>query len=299
MSVHQKFREVFNFSQLPKDWQIVSTATDWLGNPLLMVAEGKPPFPKDNPSAQRDWYSIPPKAHHLIHLVGSSQRTVTFEKSSGLVPFGIQPLGDGWLFYDARADLAHFYDSTGQPQKTLHLGGGISDFQTTPNGHIWVSYIDEGVFGDGIGSNGVVAFDAAGEPIFKYHELAEQHDLPHVDDCYAMNVSGEDEVWLCYYSDFPLVSLKGFQLDRAWKDFGCMDRAFAVLRDTVIFPKCYTRREGKSQLLRRTLSDPPQTEHVEATDESGASIGGVFGAAARGAHFYLFTDTALFKLAAL
>jgi len=77
----------------------------------------------------------------------------------------------------------------------------------------------------------------------------------------AMNVVSEDEVWLCYYSAFLLVSIRGFRLLRVWKEFGCMDKAFSLLEGAVIFPKCYTRiHEGHSQLLRRTLAESPQTE---------------------------------------
>jgi hypothetical protein len=296
MPTRQEFRQVFHYSQLPNDWQVLCVGTDWHGSPLIAAGEGIPPYPKGNPSAERDWFGIPAKVLHLIHWDNSSQRAVKLEKSRGLFPSAVQPVGDGWLIYDGRGGLGHVYDKSGQHQRTLDLGGGISDVQTSANGHIWVSYIDEGVFGDGIGSYGVVAFDISGQPIFKYHEFAEPHDLPSIADCYAMNVSGEDEAWLCYYTDFPLVSLKGFQLQHCWKEFGCMDKAFALVEGAVIFPKCYTRREGKSQLLRRTLSESPQTEELEPRNESGGLINGTFGAAARGKHLYLFTEAALFKM---
>jgi hypothetical protein len=72
--------------------------------------------------------------------------------------------------------------------------------------------------------------------------------------------------------------------------------AFALLNDSVVFPKCYTRMEGKSRLLRRTLSDSAQTEQLDAVDEAGVAISGIFTAAARGPHFYLVTETALYQL---
>jgi len=111
-----------------------------------------------------------------------------------------------------------------------------------------------------------------------------------------MNIVSEDEVWLSYYSDFPLVSIRNFRLHRVWKDFGCIDRAFSLSQDAVVFPQCYTRHKGNSQLLRRTLSDSPQTEPLEATDDDGRTIGGQFKAAARGSMLYLWTETALYEL---
>ena len=133
----------------------------------------------------------------------------------------------------------------------------------------------------------------AGEIPFRYSEI---NQLPRIVDCYAMNVVNAEEVWLSYYSDFPLVSIKNFQLNRAWKDFGCMNPAFAIAGETVIFQKCYTRREGKSQLLRCSISASAQTEPVYAVDEEGAVVDGLFTAVARGPNFYLLTESALYEL---
>jgi hypothetical protein len=178
------------------------------------------------------------------------------------------------------------------------LGDASKDVQTTPKGKIWVSYFDEGVYGGGVGSQqGIVCFDSLGHPIFKYFDFAEANELPFIDDCYAMNVVSEDEVWLSYYAAFPLVSIRSFQLHRAWTDFGPMDRAFGLFEGAVLFPKCYTRiNDAGSQLLRRTLSESPQTESIEATDDKGKAIGGHFKAAARGSQSYLWTQTALYEL---
>jgi hypothetical protein len=92
--------------------------------------------------------------------------------------------------------------------------------------------------------------------------------------------------------------MRGFKLHRVWKDFGCIDGAFGLHSDSVIFPKCYTRNKGaKQQLLRRTLADSPETEPIEPIDESGATIDGHFRVSARGSHLYLSTDLALYEMA--
>ena len=120
-------------------------------------------------------------------------------------PTHIQRFQDGWLVGESRGGQTKLYDPQGRVRAELDLGDASEDLQTTPEGHIWVSYFDEGVFGNGIGAQGVVCFDGAGVPLFRYAEFAEQHGLPMISDCYAMNVGPGGEVWLNYYTDFPLV----------------------------------------------------------------------------------------------
>ena len=298
MAAHLIFSKHLDFAQLPRDWRVSRASVDWQGSPLLLVDEGKPPYPSGDASTEERirWFNTPPRARHLVYWDGVSQRTLTFEKSTGIFSFHVQRFGEGWLLGEGRGGRADICDREGRLQRTLDLGDASNDVQTTSNGHIWVSYFDEGVFGGGIGRHGVVCFDSAGQPIFKYSDFAEQNQLPFIDDCYAMNVVNEEEVWLSYYMDFPLVSIKNFQLARAWKDFGCMKPAFAIAGETVIFQKCYTRREGKSQLLRRCISASAQTEPVYAVDEEGAVVDGLFTAVARGPNFYLLTESALYEL---
>jgi hypothetical protein len=299
VSPHLKFRKRLDFSQLPRDWAVSRVAVDWNGGPLVLVEEGKPSYASTRTStdARIAWLNTPPKGHHLIYWEGLSQRTVRFEESTGILTSHVQPFGGGWLLGEARGGRAGVYDGKGRLQRTLDLGDASKDIQTTPNGKIWVSYFDEGVYGRGPGSQqGIVCFHSLGQQMFTYSDFAKENNLPFIDDCYALNVVSEDEVWLSYYSDFPLVSNRSFRLHRAWKDFGCMDGAFCLFEGAVLFPKCYTSNEGASQLLRRTLSESPQTEPLEATDDDGRTIGGKFKAAARGSKFYLWTETALYEL---
>jgi hypothetical protein len=153
---------------------------DWKGSPLLLVEEGKPPYPKNDTStdARIAWLNTPPKGHHLIHWDGLSQRTLKFEKSTGLFTFHVQPFGEGWLLCEARGGRADVYDGAGQPRRTFDLGDASNDVQTTPDGHIWVSYFDEGVFGHGLGSHGVVCFDS------------KEFTLVHSLGCYSCDRTG-------------------------------------------------------------------------------------------------------------
>lgn len=90
------------------------------------------------------------------------------------------------------------------------LGDGIEHVQIASDGTIWVGYFDEGVFGnfgwgrpgpEPLGSSGLVAWSSDFEKVW---ELDANEGL--VADCYALNVD-EDAVWICPYTDFPVVSV--------------------------------------------------------------------------------------------
>src|SRR3569832_2073348 len=94
---------------------------------------------------------------------------------------------------------------TGAVSRIL-LGDGIENMSIDTRGRIWVGYFDEGVFGNfgwsdpgppPIGAAGRVCFDAAGTKLWEY----DQHRRP-IDDCYALNVQG-DNASVFTYADFP------------------------------------------------------------------------------------------------
>jgi len=115
------------------------------------------------------------------------------------------------------------------------LGDGINDLQTTPTGRIWVSYNDEGVFGnygwgdsDGtppLGRSGLVRWFNEGDREFEFTPPA---GLPSIADCYALNVVGE-EAWACYYTDFPVVHVGSDGSATGWAGEVAGAHALAVL----------------------------------------------------------------------
>lgn len=87
------------------------------------------------------------------------------------------------------------------------LGDGIQDVQVTAGGTIWTSYFDEGVYGnygwdEPIGASGLIAWDEQGNKKF-------ENKVAVIDDCYALNVVSEHEVWFYYYTDFKLGYIQG------------------------------------------------------------------------------------------
>ena len=91
------------------------------------------------------------------------------------------------------------------------LGDGLQHVQVARDGTIWTGYFDEGIFGnygwggvDGptpLGAAGIAAWSPA---LTKTWELDPTQGL--VSDCYALNVTS-DFVWICPYTDFPVVRI--------------------------------------------------------------------------------------------
>lgn len=291
-----EFRKVIDFADLPASWSILKLAADWNGSPVLLFAEGELPQPDAaaiaaDPWVYTRWYRTSVKALHGVYLRGSEVGAICFERPLEIRPFHIQPYKDGWLLAEGRGGRGNIYDQSGRLLRSLDLGDAIEDIQTTPDGQIWVSYFDEGVFGDGIGKFGVVCFDSQGNPRFKFGELAEQEGLPCISDCYAMNVNGAGDVWLNYYTDFPLVHLHKFVLEHLWGNFGTIGKGFAVRDGQIVYLH-------KSQLFSKCLQSPKEPDIIQAQDESGANLmpqpKWYLGCACRGSNLVLNTDSAVY-----
>ncbi|TSC33858.1 hypothetical protein [Corallococcus sp. Z5C101001] len=148
----------------------------------------------------------------------------------------IQPLpGDDVLLVNARCRYrsdkqhernAHVYSRDGTWLRELTLGDGIADVQTTADGQVWVSYFDEGVFGNRgwggdasrvpIGADGLVRFDAMGQRQESGVSMALGLE-ERIVDCYALNVASEQETWFYSYTDFPLVRMRPGRPSTVWR----------------------------------------------------------------------------------
>jgi hypothetical protein len=110
----------------------------------------------------------------------------------------VQPLRDGHvLLVDARSrrggsrggETAEVWDGEGTWIRSGHLGDAVEHVLTTSGGDIWVGYFDEAAaLGRGLGGHGLVRFGADLQPRWLYPFGA---GLPRIDDCQALNVSGE------------------------------------------------------------------------------------------------------------
>lgn len=83
--------------------------------------------------------------------------------------------------------------------------------------------------------------------LFRYWEnVAEANALPPIDDCYAINLTGRNEIWLSYYSAFPVVKLRHYALERAWADFPQKPtHSFSVSGERLLLVPAYSRDSPK------------------------------------------------------
>jgi hypothetical protein len=130
------FKKHLHFSQFPRDWRVCRAAVDWQGSPLLLVDEGKPPYPSGEASteARIRWFNTLPRARHLVYWDGASQATLTLDKSAGIGSFQVQRFGGGWLLGAGRGGRTDICDNKGRLQRTLDLGDAGNDVQTTSDG---------------------------------------------------------------------------------------------------------------------------------------------------------------------
>lgn len=188
-----------------------------------------------------------PTDYLVVRWQDGQLRTLVVPGESMVVSY-VQPFPGGVLLAGARCfwraegaeKNAFAVDWSGRELARFTLGDGIQDLRTTRDGTIWTSYFDEGVFGNygwgspgpaPIGETGLMAFSSTGDARFAYDHAAARTDS--VVDAYAMNVVGEAEVWLYFYTEFPIVRI----LDGAyhvWNPDVAGARALAVREDRVL-----------------------------------------------------------------
>lgn len=217
-------------------------------------------------------------AYTVIHYKGGLQWRVRVEAEPVIASF-VQPTPRGFLLVGARASLlpegpennAVEYDLSGRVLRRFCLGDGIEDVRTSASGAIWVSYFDEGIYSDlSIGHSGCVCFHPDGRPRAGYD--CDKAKTEPIDDAYAMNLVGEEDTWLYFYSQFPIVRIHGGRY-HVYRCGAPGARALAVDGDRALLLGDYQRPD-----LVRIFRLGEKRARLEATlgglvDEAGAPIG--------------------------
>lgn len=182
----------------------------------------------------------------------------------------VQPLQNGLLLGNRRCKYAGeateangcLFDSRGQLVRRLLLGDGIADLQTTTSDEIWVSYFDEGVFGNfgwrkPIGKAGLVRFNLDGNICYRFKTVA---GLGPIDDCYCLNVVSEREAWCYYYSQFSIVQIRDDHIAHYWDSPVKGSSGFAVCGNSLAMQDGYESDDWR--LLEVTGADVAVAEEA-------------------------------------
>ncbi|NNU83779.1 TetR family transcriptional regulator [Geobacillus sp. BMUD] len=210
------------------------------------------------------------------------------------------------LLADARSDGSghnvFLIDLHGTVRHSFCGGDGIEDIAVGREG-IWISYFDEGVFGKGISTEGLVLFRFDGSPIWKYH--SHLTDCPMIVDCYAINKGKASTLWLFPYSDFSLIQVDPFT--KTWKRYEVPtvlhgSTALCVRGNYAYFGNSYDAKEelyswnigngepekiGRIQGTVRGLG-PKETSHFISVNGDSASVHTIVNPSEYGARHFTF-----------
>lgn len=212
----------------------------------------------------------------------SDGSTVDLGELTVAFPF-VQPLPHGELLVvggrcRSGHENAEVFTAAGRRRRSFCAGDGIESVQVSRSGQIWVSYFDEGVFGnlgwgggrgpDPVGASGLVCFASDGTISYRFAPPAGHRAIA---DCYALNV-GEDAVWAYYYTDFDLVLINRAHQSRAWATPLSGAKAVAVHGGRALLFGGYAEERNAVHLCRLDRSDVADVQRVNLVGAEGQTI---------------------------
>jgi hypothetical protein len=280
---------------LRDDEQLIAYGIGPDGDPLALAvdaADAENPFGHDE---QTGWARFPkPRAERtyspsVVSLDESRVRRTVLQDVDTTFP-RLQPLPDGEILLvgtrsarreDGSYDLnGRVFGPDGMLRREFLLGDGIEDVQTTADGRIWVSYFDEGVFGnfgwgkpegpDPIGAPGLIRWRSDGTIEWTYEPPPGLDDIA---DCYALNVA-TDAVWACYYSEFPLIQIALDDSIVSWQTPVTAAQALAVGEGRAAFYGGYGDDRDRCVLVEFREGELVELESVRLLLPSGAPVAG-------------------------
>lgn len=206
-------------------------------------------------------------------------------------------------FPDGTAELnGRLYTSDCQLEREILMGDGIAHVQVTEAGKVWVAYYDEGIFGNfgwgngvdstPIGSSGLVRFDLSGR---REWEFTPPQGFDAMADCYALNVASDDETWVCYYLDFPLVHIGPGNSLTGWRTGLSGVDAIAADGDKVLLFGGYQGDRHRCRIGRLDAGRVVALQDVELDLETGAGLDSCR-FAGRGRALHALADLGWFRL---
>jgi hypothetical protein len=253
--VHLTLRPLVDFSSAIRDRELLAVGIGPGGVVASLVGD-KSPRDAGNADEQAplgglDEHPTFATAVIIWDGVASAFRDVDLEPVRVSHPI-VQPLSDGGaLVATTRVEVggdpnALIFDRRGRIRRRIMFGDGIEEVHVDKAGKAWVSYFDEGVYGnsgwgqlDGpapIGSSGLTCFDLSSGDLEWSFEPPPGGN--HIDDCYALNV-GDAGVWVYYYAAFDLARIDPHGSISRWAAGWAGAQAIAVDGQTVLLVGAY------------------------------------------------------------
>jgi hypothetical protein len=219
----------------------------------------------------------------------------------------VQPLPDDQILlacfrsnYRSPTDIeknGRIYHQSGELSREILLGDGIQVMQTTADGMIWTGFMDEGIFGNfgwdqPMGASGLVAWSAAGDKIYDFQPT---DDLDSICDCYALNVASDSDVWLYYYTEFPLVHLHEQKIQSVWEMPIAGSDGFAVSGDRALFRGDYDDPDTYHLFALNDNDEVELLQQFQLADETGQKMTAER-VVSRGSSLYILSNESVYQV---
>lgn len=178
----------------------------------------------------------PGPAFHVPRFVGS-------ELVAQVLPHGRVLITGKWSAWRPEGPEANatIFTSDGTVELKACIGDGIQTVLATPEGAVWVSYHDMGIFGNNgwgepgvspwpIGSPGLIRFSAALKPVWEFPgdvATARTQSVRPIEDCEALTLAG-DSLWIYYYTSYNVAKIENDVLTVWSPDRPAAPAAFGV-----------------------------------------------------------------------
>jgi hypothetical protein len=300
---------VADLTPLIRDGNLVALNVGPDGAVYLVVAQK----PLDYRIEQPGWASFAktvPDQSQAYRVIGLSQGEPFLDVAIDGERFNIhdiQPLPEELLLVCARSyrrgpddfeKNGRIYTRGGKFAREILLGDGISRVQVTSEGIIWTGFFDEGIFGnygwtEPVGASGLIAWNAAGNRVYEFEPGG---GLDSICDCYALNVPTRNDVWLYYYTEFPLVLLRDYRVVTAWRKLPAGSDAFAISGRNALFRGGYAEQDSYQLLSLDPDGRAKLIAKIEFRDRSGNRLVADGKVVGRGDAIYFTAGSFLYRL---
>ena len=191
------------------------------------------------------------------------------------------------------------FDAQGKLKTQILVGDGVKELFVDDAERVWVSYFDEGIFGNNgwgqrgaepVGASGLNVFSSNSEILWRYIPPTENL---RIDDCYSLNVFDRG-AYIYSYSAFPVCKIDEQYSVKSWKTdlAGCTN--LVVFDNYVLLRSAYGDQRNVAYFGCCEAGALRIINKIELTLPPGSQVGnGQF--VSRGASIYYFDDEAWFR----